>query len=405
MKGFLLTAFCFCLASGAHAQSDFRQGYVIMHAQDSLRGLISKESITHDRCWFKPAREAAVRSYTAADILGFGFDNDRSFVAKDLKSHTDAFTKVFVERVVEGYVSLFRHGHDFYVSKGDSPLYALTNERTMKSVNGRSVIVESNRYRGVLNHLMSDCKRMQREPDRVRLQEQSLIAVVEEYNACRDGIDLSLRRAMPLVHVEVAVAAGITAASPRFRGTGALYEPLRGDFGTSITPVGGVFLDISSPEVSQRVALQIGAFYRSYTTRAFHEIAKQGYVDRYFATLDMASLQIPLGLKYTFPERRITPYVNAGVINVFPLDAGIHWIREREANAVVETDGREMALNRKPWGLWGGVGLRRSLSASLDLFAECRYSGTLGRAGMAESLRHATPSFSTLELIIGIKTR
>jgi hypothetical protein len=389
------------------AQTDFRSGYIISHDGDTLYGLLDyrEASRKYRVCAFKTSAEAQAKEFTPEQIQAYRFLRSRLFVSKSIQVDGNRDQLVFMEVLVEGRMSLFRHGNAFFVSKDDSVLYKLTNERRERIKNGRRVIVTSNRYLGLLNFLMSDCPKMKSAIQPMNLSERKLTELVAAYNACRDAPAITYKSQLPYVRAAVGIMGGISVSDMEISGDDPEYEHLQGPFEPSQSPLIGLSVDLSSPRMNQRISFYASLMYQRSRFYSYRMVHGTYYTNRHYVTIEMASLQLPIGVKYTFPERRYTTYVDAGVLSNYRLGGRSEWIKEREADNVVETYPETVSLNKNQFGFWGGIGIRRTLSPSLNIFLECRYSLTPANIDRYESIRNLSPSISSLQLFLGIRTR
>lgn len=408
MKKVLLIFFALIGVLPLRAQTDFRPGYVVTNENDTLRGLIDyRETATkYETCFFKQSAEASVVKFTAGAIRGYRFLHDKFFVSKAVKSHSDTLETVFAEVIVRGKVSLFRIRDDFYVSKDTSALYKLVNDRQVSQVGGKRVMVESNRFIGVLNFLMSDCDRVKSGVRNAKLYERSLTELTERYNHCRDEKPVTYKSNLPFVDISVGLTAGGSVTDLGFRNSPSPDSPFAGEFKPSVSSIAGAFVDLSSPRVNQRLSFHAGVLYSHSTYHSFHSYRQLYYTDRHYVTLDVKRLQVPFGIRYTFADRKYTPYVSAGLIGSYNFSGDSQWIREREVDKVVETyESKEVGLGKSQAGMWAGFGIRRQIFPSADILLEVRYVNMPGSFRTAEPFSNAGPSVSGLQIMLGIRTK
>ncbi|MDQ2657537.1 MAG: outer membrane beta-barrel protein [Bacteroidota bacterium] len=408
MKKVLLIFFALVGVLPLRAQTDFRPGYVVTNENDTLQGLIDyrEGTIKYDTCFFKRSPEAGVVKFTAGAIRSYRFLRDKFFASKTIKSHTDTLKNVFAEVIVRGKVSLFRIRKDFYVSKDTSALYKLVNEKQVIRVGGKRVMVESNRYIGVLNFLMSDCDRVRADVRNARLYERSLTELAERYNHCLDQRPVTYKSDLSFMDISVGLSAGGSLTDLGFRNGLSPDGPFAGEFRSSVSLLGGAFVDLSSPRVNPRLAFHVGVLYSHSMYYSFHSYRQLYYTDRHYVTLDVKRLQVPFGIRYALPERKYTPYLNAGLICTYNISGDSRWIREREIDNVVETyKSNDVGLGKSQAGIWAGFGIRRQVFPSADILLEVRYVNMPGSFRTAEPFSSAGPSVSGLQILLGIRTK
>lgn len=408
MKKVLLIFFALLSFLPLRAQTDFRPGYVVTYANDTLRGLIDyrEGQKKYEACFFKRSPEATVEKFTAGAIQGYRFVHDKFFASKNIKSHADTFKTVFAEVIVHGEVSLFRYNDDFYVSKDTSALYRLANEKQIGYSNGKRVMLESNRYIGVLNFLMSDCSAVKSGVQHAKLFERNLTELVEQYNRCHTGKPTTYKSGVPFMNASVGLLGGANVSHLSFGSGSSTDRPLGGTFQTSVTSAGGVFVDLSSPRVNQRIAFHVGILYAHSTYHSYRSHRRLYLTDRDYITLEEKRFQIPLGIRYSFPEKKYTPYISGGLVGSFNISSDSQWIRETEVDHVVETYERsDIRLGRSKTGVWAGFGIRRSLFPLADILLEFRYVNMPGSLRTFEPVSDARPSISGFQIFLGIRTK
>lgn len=394
------------LTLASFAQSDFRYGYVIMQSQDTVWGLVDyREGLRkYHTCDFKSCDTAAVTQYTAADIRGYRFIDDKLFVSKRIKSYADTVETVFIEVIVGGKISLFRYENQFFVSKDGSAPHKLTNERYETVVNGNRVVTSSNRYIGVLNHLMSDCRGLASRIKSTDLFEKSLTEVVEAYNECMKAPAVIYKSRLPYAKATLGLVGG--AGMTRLSFANAHQEYLQGDFEPSIGPLGGVSLDLFSPRVNQRLSFHAELLYGQAHYASFVSIRDRHHTNRHYVRVNVETLEVPLGIRYQFPERTFTPFFNAGATNHYHVSRMTTWTWERQTDDVIQTyEDQPSKMARHQFGLWGGAGVSKRVSSAYDLFIEARYGRTFDGVSTNESLLQAHPSISSFQILVGIRTR
>jgi hypothetical protein len=398
---------CCLMGASLYGQGDFRNGYIIALEGDTTHGLINyREGLKkYEVCSFKKSEEATVVDFTAGSIRGYRFIGDKFFASKPLKSDMDTFQRRFVEVLVAGKVSLYRHDKTYYVSKEDSTLYALTNEKKEATVKGVKVMLESNRHIGLLTHLMSDCEKVKNRIRYIRLTEKSLTEIVEAYDVCQGVAPVTYKAHLPYAKVVAQIAGGINFSSMKY------YAPpspaLQGNFDGSVGPVGGISVDIISPRINQRISLHAGVLYLHRKYYSYNAVnVNRFYTERYYVTAHLRSLQIPLGIRYMFPERKFAPFVNGGLLGNYHIQEKINFIHEAQIDNTVGTDeGEESLIGKSQVGLWAGLGIIKSISSSASVSLELRYTNIAGLAQGVGLTRDAAPTLSDFQIFLGLRTK
>ncbi|HEX6226299.1 MAG TPA: outer membrane beta-barrel protein [Chryseolinea sp.] len=387
------------------AQDDFRQAYVITNAGDTTFGFVaySEGRQIHRACRFKSAEDEKIVIHAPDQIRAFGFANNTFFESKVVKMENQDEQRVFVEAKVRGFVSLFRFDYEYYVEKDNGGLQLLSNENQKVYVNGKAMMHRTNRHISVLSTLLFDCVDLRQRVQNVSLTEKQLIKLIQEYNKCIGKDFATYSPSEPLVKLRVGVSAGINVSNLEFSNADGKYDYLDGGFEGSSTLIIGLSLDVFVPGVSKRLSLQTGALYSksNYANTATHG-TKTSYV-----TIDLEQLKVPFGLRYTFAEKRFTPYLNAGMSTTFNLSSSVPLTTNYKIVNRIETVYTKDALNVNSLqvGFWGGFGIGKSISKKLDIFTEFRYEGTNGIVDRSEQDQNLSSSIKNIQITLGVRMK
>src|SRR5690606_6738821 len=159
MKRLLLIATAFVVVSVCYSQSDFRKGYVITQAGDTLRGLVSfrEGAKAFHSCVYRKSWDQEPVTYGPLDVAGYGFVNDKVFESRDIALRDQPPTTAVLEVIVRGLVTLYRIEDVFLVQKEGGELQQLINKKFKDVVKGREVLRNSNEHIMVLSPLLFDC--------------------------------------------------------------------------------------------------------------------------------------------------------------------------------------------------------------------------------------------------------
>lgn len=167
------------------AEGDFREGYIIGNGGDTTRCFInyriSKKE--HRNCEVKYASDDDVIQLKANDIEGYGFIGDRFFESMTLSTTEDEADPIFVEILVHGKISLYRYEKQFFIRQDSTLIPLLTVEKEIV-VDGQKMIREDKKYIGILTIAFGDCRKLNEEIDKSKLNEKSLTRLIESYDEC-----------------------------------------------------------------------------------------------------------------------------------------------------------------------------------------------------------------------------
>jgi hypothetical protein len=399
----MMFALCACLVLPfiAIAQTDFRKGFIITHEKDTVLGLINFHDGTRafEVCYFKRSDNEDSRSYSPADIVGYGFLDGRRYVTKTivLKEATET---VFLEVLAYGRISLYRYRDVFWVEKEGSGLIQLRDEPVEYEKDRQKYIVHSNEHIATLNMLMADCDKVRSAIQEVPLYQRQLVVLVESYNNCQKKEAKADRSAKPWIKLIPGISGGVGQSRIDVSEMNVVFrdDVIQND--KMISPVFGLSLDISAPRISERFMFTTSLLYAPstyYITSAFNRSYQQ------YVLIDINALKLPVGVRYTFAPRVVTPFFNVGFSTNIHLDSSSSWTTESTANNVVETFNRgSLPLKSTQLGFWGGLGVLIRLSKKIDTLVEFRYERTDGFVHM-HYFGDYSSKVTNLQLLLGLR--
>ncbi|MFC7667878.1 hypothetical protein ACFQT0_11120 [Hymenobacter humi] len=255
--GFLLS-----FAHDAQAQTNFRPGYVLPLAGDTLHGEVdSREGrLNAQRARFRTSAEAPVTTYSPAELKGYGLTaENRHYRSLPVAVGGAASKPYFLEILVDGPASLFfmrdsEQREMYYVASAKLPLAPLEHGMQQEVKNGQTYMREQKTYRNMLAAALAGCPVVQGQLPRLPFQENALRKIVSLYNSdCAGYQPLRPQPGATTTHVTWGLMAG--AVQHRLSYTGFPYKDGETTHQThSGLAVGPVF-QVSSSRVSQRLSL------------------------------------------------------------------------------------------------------------------------------------------------------
>lgn len=175
-RGFslLILAFCFSIAN---AQIDFKPGYLITNAGDSLRGELAYrvKKLSHKSAIFI-GEDGVRKEMRPESIQAYGYDDGQRF-------QSGIVEEAFVIVLVDSYLSLYEHGSIFYLKKGDEVVTISTKEAIQPDgsvITGEPLKIAQTR---MVNSLVFDCS----TEDQLSLTKSGLTRLVLNYNQCKSA--------------------------------------------------------------------------------------------------------------------------------------------------------------------------------------------------------------------------
>ena len=403
MKELTIIFVAICFMNTSHGQTDFRQGYLITLAGDTVPGLVDyrEGSAPFQSFDFKKSENDKPLSYQPGEASGYGFTNGRCFQSRQIEEDDHTARTVFLEVIVEGYVSLYKLQDVYFIEKQDKGFFKLVNGSREIIADGKKYMADTHEYAGVLNLLLFDCHSLRARIQYTELKEKTLTRLVEDYNECKGLASITHKASKPWIKLKTGLTAGIAISSIEFHPIDPGFKHLNTSFSNHRSLIAGINSDISFPRLTERFSVNAGIMYMKSEHQGFNTVEDVPYIKRNSSTIRLESLKIPVALCYTFPERRVTPYVNAGISSTYHIDYESSLVEEVESNTGIRTYYREaVPIQRNEMGLWGGLGGTIKLHPKSAGFLEIRFEKMSGFSNQP-----VITVISNFQVIVGIRTR
>ena len=376
LAGLLLLAYNLCFS-----QTDFKPGYVITQSGDSLAGLVDyREGARSFRsCDFRQSVSQETHTYKPGELLAYGFLDGQRFETKTITLPDSTMHTVFLEALIRGQVSLYKFEQYYWVEK-NAVLNVLLDEVREVYINDVRYVKHTNQHVGTLSTLMFDCAEMRLTVQQAQLNERNLTKLVEDYNRCVGSSTIIYKEKKPWIKPVVGVVAGMTISQIKFFTDMNDFKHLTGSFEPSRNFTVGLSFDILSPRLFERFSFYSEILYMHTAYYHYQEVPSDFSTNRNYITIDLKQLKIPFGARYTFPERKLTPMISAGISGTIHVKQSSTWVQEQEFTTVVQTyTGEALAeMKRNQFGLWGSLGVQYSINEKLGASLELRYEQTNG---------------------------
>ncbi len=273
-----------------------------------------------------------MRHYSPDELAGFGFiDKGLHFepVYMTIRSISpDSRIKRFAKKMVAGHTTLYRlqlpqqelsqeylkdNAH-VYILKKDTAFYTLA-QYEVSTNNG---VRFEKRYIGLLIYLLNDCPGIASSSfKRLAFKDEAMAQLITQYNACKDPSTASVEHTYKVkAEVKWGPEAGYTHV---FAPDNITFLDGRGFWG-------GVFWDITKPDISRKLSTRVGLNYLhlnyNYTAHS-----RDGYPAKpYTVAEQMHMLRLPLQVQYNFnnaPEKRLSPFLSFGLTPQFSANSAL----------------------------------------------------------------------------------
>jgi hypothetical protein len=320
-------------ASEVRAQADFRTGYIVQPAGDTVRGQIDYRGARRgaQQCLFRETADKKVVSFKPDQLRGYGLASGERYISQLTPAASQPTTEqpaagaapapqpLFLEVLAAGEAYLLaRHDqvggtHYYLLKKGAALPTELVQERRQVMQDGRlrnELLLPV--FRGVLTTQFADCPAVLLRVSKTEYKESALVAVVEQYNACRQPGQLVATHKQPTeANLEVLLGGQISQTTYNEH---EYSDKLSG----ALAPELGLALRVGRRTAKQKFSLRLELHYaRQVATGTFERQTELPGLGRYLTTtyetrFKAAYLRVPVLVRYTLPGTKLRPFVEAG---------------------------------------------------------------------------------------------
>lgn len=398
----------FC-AKPSNAISDFRKGYILKSERDTVWGFVNYSHGQHSfrNCTFKESIKGETTRFTPENIIGYGFYDDKTYISKQVQINDNTKQAFFMEVLVKGSFSLLRLYNSFYILKADGDLVKLNNYTSKDQADRQIKTSTANQYYGILNLFMFDCIELREQIQKTRYNEKMLTKIVEFYHDCRELPYISFKKQKPWIKADFGVSAGIQHSTLTFRSPETPWQHMKSEFSKAINPIVGISADLSAPRINEGLSFTTSLLYTAPSYYSYRHIDNGAYIQNDYVSVSLHSIKIPAGFRYTFPEKSITPYFNAGFVSIFNVSSSSDYYSEyRIKDEVWVNEPGALKIKSYQFGYWGGIGIQKTVSPKYSASVEMRYEkAEMVSHGNIVKMTDYMSSVSNFQVLITLKTR
>ena len=282
------------------AQKDFRPGYAVNAAGDTLTGEIDYRGdiLMGAVCRFRFSSTEKEVVYTPYEINEFRFNESKYFVSKLVNGQ-----KIFLEFLIKGKVNIYTYkdqvGEHFFIEKSGLGLSELPYEEGITYKDNTPIEFKSTTHIGLLNIYMQDAPEFQSRIARMdKPKERWLIDLAKDYHnrVCKDEECIIFEKNLPFLKVDLEVVAGLN-----YKKDGVVdeyyYYMQEGNIVNQGYFQAGVLANFWLPRVNEKLSLRTGIMYSTF--RAYNESKK------YY--------KIPVQVGYLYPKGIVRPKLAYGI--------------------------------------------------------------------------------------------
>jgi len=360
------------------AQKIFREGYIVKKTGESLTGLVeySDKKDIPSICTFKRFDIARAITYTAGDIMAFGYRNGNRYEAKEVDGKVS-----FIEVIVAGKIALYMKGSKYYIEKDHLGLMELRNgpvtynygdgKREFKSLpefltfvtEGKTGTVSDKfNVKNEIVPLITSYNKVSGNSYNVfnrSISEKQLTMDAWKSGAARNKFGVVSGANLYMLNLKL---------NPDVYGlTSDAYVPTPE---TEIGLVAGVTYERLISRRSDRFSARIDLLYNKQSFYSYSERENNvGGITRDDANFNFSGIKVPVLFQYSITGGRVVPYFNAGVAYQFFIDTYYLHVAEEENTFHEITTSQDQNMLFKSGELTGvgGLGVRTRIFSNLNL--------------------------------------
>ena len=278
----------------SYGQSDFRPGYIIKNDGSRLEGKVDFRSndLSYLSCRFKN-REKVVE-YLPNEIKGYGFSKDDRYFTSQVLNGT------FVEFLIDGYVSLYKHGLKYYLKKENEPIDTIQSILVEKLIRGSRYNVDIGGWKDVMKKIAADCDKLKVDNQGYKVNEQELIRFIKRYHKCKSKDFKEYKNNAKFTEFRPVFAFGISdnkikkIDSPTY-----FYLPEKFDKYNGWV---GAYIQVGASRLFENVLVQFGAEYHKNTYLG-GQTTELSEIEFYETQLRLSTISVPINLLYLLDLR------------------------------------------------------------------------------------------------------
>lgn len=338
MKYYAVLLACFVHTSFLGAQKLYLEGSITDNENQIRQGLIDYRDWNYnpELIRFIHSGDKTPLTFSPSTIKSFSVNNENFISAEVTVDRTPskmdellidgrrvlAEENVFLRVLVNGEADLYyfserQSGKHFYIRKNtNGEIIELARYNAISEIEGRKKLVTRDDYKDQLENIMNDCRMIVPLVHLADYTAGDLTRLVKEYNKCM-GKEVNYIADLPSVEYQIRISAGISAFHLDFFGSGS-RDLTTALFPITYKPVAAVGLDIIFPFARKTFSVFNELGYQPWETGDdilwFENENEYEDVD---ISLGGRRIRLLSAFTYTYPARKLKPYIYAGMVNVF----------------------------------------------------------------------------------------
>ncbi len=307
-------------------------------------------------CVVKKGNET--EKYSPDEVTKYGFNKGRIYRSKTI-TYAGSTNKYFLEQLSDGKLMLFyftdKKHHTYFIEKDSTTFRELAKGNKF----------DDSYYQKQLQKISSDFPEIYNNARHVHYNRRALSKFINEYNN---------RSNKPFPYFKIGFVG--------FSEISEFYSPKNASFGYlgqinykyDNSFGAGVFTDIPIDVSNFSCHLEFLFTKHNYS---FSTETNNGIID--FAT-NISSVKAPILLRYTYPSKKISPFINAGAILAYTTDKKAKFFETKFSENIIEIEdiADESIIADTQKGFSTGLGIEYRFHYKHSLFFEVRLNRLLG---------------------------
>lgn len=364
-------------------QNSYKSGYIVTNNNDTIYGLIKLRSnyLNNRSCNFKKVAEDSPELLSPSDIKAYKIENSKFYISKII-SLRDTNRVVFLEFLLDGIVNLYYFKdivEEYFFIEKDNTLYELSNERKIITKDYDQFFWNSNQYIGALSYLFKESPELSDKIKKTGFSYKSLIKITEDYhnNVCKEYECINYTKS---TKIKICLEPNISLVNS--------WMGLK-----------------TSTDLAQNTKLAIGINFKFNPVKVFHLwnfLVGINYSSNHFngdfenqlffttprtyrIEAKYSIIRVPIVLEYSFPAKKIQPFLSVGYNNVFILnpEADIKVVFDNDL--IGETVG-ELDFQKYQCGLLSGIGVRYIINDKSNIFLKSDFEYRIPSSSFSRTL-------------------
>ncbi|MCG6187091.1 outer membrane beta-barrel protein [Maribellus maritimus] len=330
-----------------------QRGYLVTDST-TLSGIkIMDKGKTGNALWCEIKKENKTQKFSPDDAKEYGFHDGRTYVSKEIP-YSDSTRRFFLEQLAEGKLTLFylaeKKHHTFFIEKDSTSFSELRKGKKHKD----------SYFQNQLEKITSDFPVIKENARFVNYNPEDLGRFITDYNN-------RLYRPFPRIRIGIVVVSEMSkfkASSPKTDGYKYILDYSKVDFKYQNSLSGGLLIDlpVSASYFSSHMEIQFVKHNYSYSVGV-----NEKTID---ISTNLSSIKTPVLLRYTYPLKKISPFINGGAIIAYNTD------KKTQMSGVESSENLISAptISYLQEGFAAGGGIEYRLNYKHSLFFEIRYN-------------------------------